>query len=69
MWNVIYKIVHLALLTLIFGAMIALINTVNDKGINMKFYQRISTETVSLDIEAKSGTTINVSSPISMPKE
>jgi len=55
-----FRLLHTVLLSLILAALIALINTVNDKGINMHLYQKIETEHCSWDVEAKSGTVINM---------
>jgi hypothetical protein len=56
-------------LILILMALIELINTVNDKGINMHLYQKIKTEHCAWDVETSKGTIINMNSPISMPGE
>lgn len=58
--NVIYKTSHLILLGLILAALISLIHTVNDKGINMHFYQQIYAEHCSWDVTTKRGTIIQM---------
>lgn len=58
--NLFLKVVNTIVLILILLGIVELIQTVNDKGINMHFYQKISTEHCSWDVETSKGTTINM---------
>lgn len=58
--NLFLKVVSTIMLILIFFALVELIQTVDDKGINMHLYQQISTEHCSWDVETSSGTIINM---------
>jgi hypothetical protein len=66
--NSLYKIYTSILLGLILAALVALIQTVNDKGINMHLYQKISTDHVTLDVDTGKGTTINMKSCVDIPE-
>jgi hypothetical protein len=48
------------MLVLIVFVLIALINTINDKGINMHLYQQVTTEHCSWDVKTSKGTVINM---------